>query len=200
MKTSRTRSTWGAYTRATLVVVTLSIATPAMAADPLLMFFLGFLKNVIESNLEAEAGRQAMPAPPIADPPQAQVAFKPPAKLTNDDLRTLVHENFAYLSRAQRDELLEGLDKTLADPALAAHRDAVLSEFVAVARQVGFTHRQLDRLSESQKQALADQFVANYRRLPEEHQQQLFARLRQRTLPLPSDLHDMMMTALTASP
>lgn len=172
---------------------------PARGADPILMFVLGFAKNVIESNLEANANKPApLPLNPL--PPLPAVAYKAPAAMTNDDLRALVEDSFAYLDRAQRVELLTGLEKTLADPALALHREAILGEFVMVARQVGFTHRQLDRLSSAQKRALADQFAANYRSLSPAEQQALMQQLRQRALPLPADLNEMMLTALAAAP
>ncbi len=172
----------------------------ARAADPVLMFFLGFAKNLLDSHLEANAAKAPAPQPmPPEAPLLPAVAFKAPASMTSEDLRVLVNESFAYLDRQQRTELLAGLEKTLADPTLSEHREAIVGEFMNVARQVGFTHRQLDRLSRSQKRAVADQFAANYRRLPAQEQQQLIEHLRMRALPLPEDLHDMMMTAL-ASP
>lgn len=170
----------------------------ARAADPVLMFFLGFAKNIIESHLEANAARAPAPQPIPSQPVLPAVAFKAPGSMTNEDLRVLVNESFGYLNRQQRMELLAGLEKTLADPALAVHREAIIGEFMNVARQVGFTHRQLDRLTLTQKRALADQFASNYRRLPPHEQQQLVEHLRMRALPLPEDLHDMMMTALAA--
>lgn len=177
-------------------LVLLGIPMQARAADPVLMFFLGFAKNVLDSHLEANAARSPAPQPITPEPPLPAVAFKAPGSMTNEDLRVLVNDSFAYLSRQQRAELLEGLEKTLADPALAVHREAIIGEFMNVARQVGFTHRQLDRLTRTQKRALADQFATNYRRLPTHEQQQLVEQLRMRALPLPEDLHDMMMTAL----
>jgi len=174
-------------------------ALPARAADPVLMFVLGFAKNMIESHLEANA-RKPAPLPLNPLPPLPAIAYKAPATMTNDDLRALVEDSFAYLDRAQRAELLSGLEKTLSDPVLAAHRAAILGEFVAVARQVGFTHRQLDRLSSTQKRMLAEQFAANYRGLPATDQQALMQQLRQRALPLPSDLNEMMLTQLAAMP
>lgn len=183
------------------LVALLLVAAPmtARAADPVLMFFLGFAKNLIESHLEANAAKTPAPQPMAPQPALPAVAFKAPGSMTREDRRLLVNESFAYLTRQQRAELLDGLEKALADPALAAERETILAEFMNVARQVGFTHRQLDRLSRTQKRALAEQFAANYRRLPAQEQQQLAEHLRMRALPLPEDLHDMMMTAL-ASP
>lgn len=168
---------------------------PAAAADPVLMFVLGFARNLIESTMEERARRApAAPAPML--PVAPAVAFKAPSAMTNDDLRALVDDSFAYLSRAQRAELYAGLEKALADPALAPERDAMVAEFVMVARQVGFTHRQLERLSAREKRAVVDQFADNYRRLPPPQQQDLIRQLQLRALPLPADLNDMMLTAL----
>lgn len=180
-------------------LVLLGIPMQARAADPVLMFFLGFAKNVIESHLEANAARTPAPQPIAPQSVLPAVAFKAPGSMTNEDLRLLVNDSFAYLNRLQRTELLDELEKTLADPALAVHREAIIGEFMNVARQVGFTHRQLDRLTRAQKRALADQFASNFRRLPPQEQQQLGEQLRMRALPLPEDLHDMMMTALATA-
>jgi hypothetical protein len=199
---TRTRLTRGrkALLLCTAALTFVAAPLPARAADPVLMFFLGFARNLLESHLEANAPKA--PAAPIVAPQPAppEVAYKAPGSMTNDDLRAVVNDSFAYLNRQQRAELLDGLEKTLADPALAAQRDIIVGEFMTVARQVGFTHRQLDRLSRSQKQALANQFAANYRSLPLPEQQRLAEHLRMRALPLPEDLHDMMMTALTSPP
>lgn len=183
-----------------LALVLAGAVRPLHAADPLLMFFLGFAKNVIESHLEANAARTPPSLPPAPQPPLPAVAFKAPAAMTSEDLRLLVNDSFAYLGRQQRAEILAGLEKALADPALAGQRETILAEFMSVARQVGFTHRQLDRLSGVQKRALVEQFAANYRSLPPEQQRQLLEQLRLRALPLPADLNDMMMTALAGTP
>jgi hypothetical protein len=190
--------------RCVLLGLLLLAAAPARAADPLLMFFLGFAKNLIESSLEENAnkpGTKLVPVTPLSVAPAVPVAVdKAPASMTSADLKALVEDSFAYLSAQQRAELLTGLEKTLADPALAVQRDAILTEFVGVARQAGYAHRQLDRLSSSQKRALAGQFAANYRALTPEQQQELLQQLRLRALPLPADLNDMMLTALAAAP
>jgi hypothetical protein len=170
-------------------------ASPARAADPLLMFMLGFAKNLIESAIEANAAKPAAPIalPPLAPPPKA------PARMDESDLQALVDESFGYLTAGQRKELLTGLDKALSDPANAAYRDAIVAQFVSVARQVSFAHRQLARLSAEDKQALAQRFAANYRSLAPEHQQVLSQQLRARALPLPTDLNDMMLSALASA-
>jgi hypothetical protein len=170
-------------------------AGPARSADPLLMFVLGFAKNLIESAIERNAARPtpavALPAP--AAPPKAV------ARMDEGDLRALVDESFGYLSGAQRAELLAGLDRALADPANGPYREAILTQFVGVARQVSFTHQSLDRLSADDKRALAERFAANYRTLSAEQQQHLTQQLRARALPLPADLNDMMLAALASA-
>jgi hypothetical protein len=170
-------------------------AAPARAADPLLMFMLGFAKNLIESAIEANAAR---PAPPLVLPPPAPLP-KAPARMDSADLQALVDESFGYLTATQRAELLAGLDKALSDPANGPHRDAIVTQFVSVARQVSFAHRQLERLSPEHKQALAQRFALNYRSLAPEHQQALSQQLRARALPLPADLNDMMLSALASA-
>jgi hypothetical protein len=168
-------------------------ATPALAADPLLMFVLGFAKNLIESAIEADAAKPAPTAVVTAPLPKA------PAHMDAADLRVVVDESFGYLTAAQRDELLAGLDKALSDPANAPYRDAILAQFLGVARQVSFARQQLERLSPEDKQALTQRFVRNYRALSPEYQQAVSQQLRARALPLPADLNDMMLAALASS-
>jgi len=179
-----------------MVVVSglLLVATPARAADPLLMFVLGFAKNLIES--AAQARKPAATPKPYAENVAPLPQAKPAATMDEADLRALVDESFTYLSRAQRAELLAGLDRALSDPANSAYREAILTQFVGVARQVQFTHGQLDRLSLEDKRAVAERFADNFRRLDPQQQQALLEQLRTRALPLPSDLNDMMLAAL----
>jgi hypothetical protein len=156
------------------------------------MFLLGFAQNLITSAIEAhEAGSNVPPTVP-------QPAMKPPARMDEADLRALVDESFVYLTRAQRDELLAGLNKALSDPENTAQRDAILTEFVSVARKIRFTHRQLNRLSEEQKRTVARRFAEHVRSLTPDQQHALLERLRLHALPLPADLNEMMLAALAA--
>ena len=179
-----------------------ALASPAPAAhgaDPLLMFMLGFAKNLIESAIEENRAQQK-PATVLAAPAPAPPAItKPPAEMDASDLRALVDDSFGYLGTAQRNELLAGLEQALSDPANGPYREQILTQFVNVARQVRFAHHQLDRLSDENKRALADRFAANYRTLPPEQQQALRQQLRARALPLPSDLNEMMLSALAST-
>jgi len=185
---------WSALVSGFVLVTACIHAGPARAADPLLMFLLGWAKNIIESHMDAKGNAQKQPLPvSVFATPSAS---KPPAKVTESDLRSLVDDGFAYLSPSQRAELLAGLEKALGDPANSAHRDDILVQFANVARQAGYTHRQLDRLSTSEKRMLARQFAANYRSLTPEQQQELLQRLKLGALPLPSDLNEMMLAAL----
>ena len=164
---------------------------PAYAFDPLTMFLLGFARNLVTSAIESH---QSKPQPRVVTAPPAQQ--KAPGSFEPADLRTLVDESFAHLSSAQREELLASLDKALSDPANAAHRGVILSQFVTVARQIQFTHTQLNRLSAEEKRVLAERFASNFRSLTPDQQQSLQQQLAQRALPLPADLNDMMLTAL----
>lgn len=180
--------------RRTLAAAALSLGCAshshhAQAADPVLMFVLGFAKNLIESSLKSGATKNDAPAS-VAPPSKSASA------MSDADLRVVIEESFSYLTPAQRSELIAGLDKALSDPANSAYREAIITQFLGVARQVRFTHAQLDRLSADQKRALADQFAANFRTLSTDQQQALLGQLRQRALPLPADLNDMMLATL----
>lgn len=194
----RTRTPARAAGLALALVLALS-AGPAAAFDPVLMFFLGFARNLIESAIEANAAKPAAPVIATAPAPLPAPPAKPAAHMDENDLRVLIDDSFGYLSSSQRAELLAGLEKALSDPANTPYREAILTQFVGVARQVGFTQRQLDRLSVEDKQALAQRFALNYRTLPPQHQQALAQQLQARALPLPPDLNDMMLSALASA-
>lgn len=171
-------------------LATVLAPTPAYALDPVTLFVLPFIRNLIDSAIESHRSKAPARAPaPVS-------ASQPPASLGESDLRTLVDESFAHLTSAQRAELLESLDKTLSDPANAPHRAMIISQFVNVARQVQFNHVQLNRLSAEEKRILAERFASNFRNLTPEQQQSLQEQLTQRALPLPADLNDMMLAAV----
>ena len=186
--------------RAIVIVAAFAQPIAARAADPLLMFVLGFAKNLIETSMQEEKARRGKAGGSnmaSAAVPATLNSPKTPASMDQEDLRVLIDESFVYLSRSQLVELHAGLDKALADPANSAHREAILNQFVTVARQVQFTHGQLNRLSPDDKRLLAERFAASFRTLSPDQQQGLLEQLRQRVLPLPSDLNDMMLAALT---
>jgi hypothetical protein len=163
----------------------------AHAADPVLMLLLGFVQNRINT-LSAEK-----PAPaPKASAPAPRLAPKPIGEMQIDDLRLVVDESFGYLSRSQRNELVTGLDRVLADPANAPHRLSIIMQFLQIAQQVRHAHDTLDRLSPEQKRLVATQFTRNFRELAPEQQSALSEQLRQRALPVPADLSEMMLTEL----
>jgi hypothetical protein len=167
---------------------------PARAGDPLLMFVLGFAKNLLDSSISASKKRAPEPAVVAPLPPQ-----KHASAMTEADLRALADASFTHLTAGQRRELVDGLERTLADPANNAHRESIIHQFVNVARQIQFTQAQLNRLSSEQKQGLAEQFAANFRQLSSADQHAVLEQLRARTMPVPADLNEMMLTALATA-
>jgi predicted nucleic acid-binding protein len=170
------------------------LPAPAQAFDPLTMFLLGFARNLIESAVEAHRSR---PAPRVIAPPTPTP--KAAESLNEAELRALVDESFPHLTRMQREELLASLERTLADPANASQRQLILTQFVNVARQIQFTHVQLNRLSDEEKRVLAERFASNFRTLTPDQQQSLQEQLTQRARPLPVDLNDLMLAAVSTS-
>jgi hypothetical protein len=184
------------------IVLVVVVAQPfaARAADPFLMYLLGFAGNLLESSMkedEANRSKTGVRKVPSIPAPETLPALKAPASMDQEDLRELIDESFSYLSRAQLTELHTELEKALDDPANSAHREAMLNEFVEVARKVQYTHSQLKGLPPDDKRLLAERFAANSRNLSPDQQQALRERLMQRTLPMPTDLNDMVLAALT---
>lgn len=178
--------------RILVLAAVLSLApTAARAADPVLMLLLGFVQNRINT-LSAEKPNP----PPQAAAPAPRLAPKPVAEMQIDDLRVVVDESFSYLSRSQRSELVNGLDRVLADPANAPHRLSIIMQFLQIAQQVRHAHDTLDRLSPEQKRLVATQFTRNFRELAPDQQNALSEQLRLRALPVPADLSEMMLAEL----
>jgi len=169
----------------------------AFAADPILMLLLGFVQNRMAS-IAAEKPATA-PSTQQAPAEAPRLAPKPIAEMQIEDLRAVVDESFAYLSRAQRRELLAGLERVLSDPANAPYRISIVTQFLMMAQQVRHAHDTLDRLSSEQKKLVAVQFTQNFRQLPPEQQAALSQQLRSRALPVPADLSDMMLAELAGA-
>lgn len=180
--------------RSLVLAAALALVPPsAHAADPILMLLLGFVQNRMAS-LAAEK-----PANPPSAPQAPRLAPKPIAEMQIEDLRAVVDDSFAYLSRTQRRELVAGLEHVLSDPANTPYRISILTQFLMMAQQVRHAHDTLDRLSSEQKKLVAVQFTQNFRQLPPEQQAALSQQLRSRALPVPADLSDMMLAELAGA-
>lgn len=164
-----------------LLAALLVFALPARAADPILMFVLGMAR---------EMAMQAAPrAAPVATLPETY----PGTTVSPAELRRLIDGSFAYLSATQREAVFNALNAELLKPSNAAVRASMIEYFAERALQVREAQLRLARLSYGEKQALADAFAQELKRLPQAEAQELRQLLEAGLLPVPADLSRLLL-------
>src|SRR4026208_1731667 len=124
--------------RAVLFSVLLGLATPVLAADPIVMLLLSVAREMIFN-----AVRDRLMAPPAAEPLPAASVY-PGTAVEPAHVRRLIDEGFGYLSRTQRDEVYESLHAQLMDPKNASVR---VSTIVYFAERAAAMRQAQDRLA-----------------------------------------------------
>jgi hypothetical protein len=167
------------------------VVTPA-SADPILMFLLGIAREMIEK--QAAKPRNAPPAEYMPDLAKVYAG----TSVEPDQLRRLIDDSFTYLGDAQRKEIFDSLNGALADPKNAAVRGAMIQYFVEKALTIRAAQMKLAQLSSSEKEYLAAGFRKEFDSLSAEEQTQLGGLLRNRLLPIPNDLNQLLLAAFDA--
>ncbi len=179
------------------IVVVIAMATvcaPALSADPLTLLLLRLIRDkMISTGIEnaAEGAVALQRAPPPALPSLPNVPY---AGFDDAQLRRLIDEGFVHLSSAQRDEVHAGVRRIIDDPKHAAEVPAIIADLAIKASAVRQAHERLNTLSLAQKRRIADEAREEYERMPVDTREQMAAVLRQRLVPLPADLTDMILT------
>lgn len=163
-------------------------ATPAIAADPILMLLLSAAREIVFA-----AARERLAAP--AEPPAA-VATYPGTPVEPAQVRRLVEEAFGYLSETQRQEVFDSLHAELMDPKNAAVRGTMIEYFAHKAIAMREARNRLANLSQPEKTRLASEFKEHVAAMSGEEAAQLAELLRRNLLPVPSDLNEMLLAAL----
>jgi hypothetical protein len=178
------------------VVVAMAIAVfsaPAFSADPLTLLLLRLLRDKIISagieNAVDRAGVPASPPPPSSSPAIPGIAFA----LDEAQLRSLIDEGFVHLTAAQRDEVYASVRRIIADPKNAADVPAIITDLAIKASAVRQAHEQINALSMGRKRRIALEARDEYEKMPAETREQMASVLRQRLVPLPADLTDMIL-------
>jgi hypothetical protein len=173
--------------RRSFFLVLLAFALPVHAAEPLLMFLFGIVREVVSS-----APASAAPAAERAQAPETYPGTTvPPATL-----RRLIDESFTYLSQAQRGEIFEALHAELLKPANVAVSAPLIEHFAARAAQVREAQARLAHLTGQERERLLEDFRAETRTLSEHDLGQLRTVLERGLLPVPSDLNRQLLGAL----
>ena len=163
---------------------------PAFSADPLTLLLLRVLRDkMISTGIENAVERAAVqPATP-----QPLFSGVPYAGLADGQLRQLIDEGFVHLTAAQRDEVVASVRRIIADPKNAAEVPAIIADLAVKASAVRQVHEQLNALSFARKQRIASEAREEYEKMPLETREQMASVLRQRLVPLPADLTDMIL-------
>ena len=167
---------------------------PAQAADPLTLILLRLLRDkIITSGVESavEGASRSNVVAPRAPPGGAD--FSATFGLSDAQLRLLIDEGFVHLTSSQRNEVYVSVRRIIADPKNAAEVPAIIADLAIKASAVRQAHEQINALSFERKRQIAQEARAEYEKMPLESREQMASVLRQRLVPLPTDLNDMIL-------
>lgn len=173
-----------------------AFALPARAADPVLMFLLGWAKNIIERQITEELERRERLPPPMPDLAKTY----PGTTVEPAIIRRLIDDSFLYLSQGQRDEIFHSFNEALLSPRNAAVRGAMIEHFASRALAVRAAQIRLSQLSYREKEMLAAEFRREIRDIPEADIAPLRKVIEQGLLPMPSDMNQLFLAALDSRP
>jgi len=179
------------FLRTAALCLGVALSAPALAADPLTMLLLTIAREALFAAAREHLASRAEEPTPVPN-------TYPGTSVEPAHVRKLVDEGFGYLTTAQRDEVFESLHKNLMDPKNAAVRGPMIEYFTERAIAMRLAQERLARLSYAEKTALVAEFRKEVANLPAEEAEQLSQLLRKNVLPVPGDLNDMLLAALTA--
>lgn len=169
-----------------------AMALHAQAAEPLSLYLLKMLRDqAISAGIEAAV---------------TSVSVPPPAPLTHvygiteEQLRGLINVGFVHLAPEQRAAIYSSLTRMLADPKNALARPLMIEELAVQASVVRGTLERLAALTPAEKRAIVADARAEYARLPDAERGQMVQLLQARVAPIPRDLNDQILAALTGAP
>ena len=176
----------------TLLLIQAAAPLHAPAAEPLSMYLLKMLRDqALSAGIEHAV--TSVPVPPPA--PLTHVYG-----ITEEQLRGLIDVGFVHLTPAQRAAIYSSLTRMLADPQNALARPLMIEELAVQASVVRGTLERLAALTPAEKRAIVADARAEYARLPDAERDQLLQLLQARVAPIPRDLNDQILAALTGAP
>ena len=180
----------------TAAMVIALVCTPAYATDPLTLLLLRVLRDKIISYSIESAVDNATPTrstPPLA-PMLPGLSGSLFAGFDDAQLRRLIDEGFVHLNSAQRDEVYASVRRIIADPKNAADVPEIIADLAVKASGVRQAHEQLNTLSLARKRLIAVEAREAYEKMPVDSREQMASVLRQRLVPLPVDLTEMILS------
>lgn len=184
------------FRRAAAAVALALFCLPAHAADPLTILLLRLLRDkIISAGIESAVERGgALSSSPPPDSPSPPGTIGLTYGLDHAQLRQLIDEGFVHLSASQRAEVYESVRRILADPKNAADVPAIIADLAIKASAVRQAHEQLSLLSATRKRQIAAEARGEYERMAPDTRDQMASVLRQRLVPLPADLNEMILS------
>ena len=178
----------------TLLLAQAAAPLHAQAAEPLSLYLLRMLRDqAISKGIEA-----AVTSVPV--PPPAPALLTNVYGITEEQLRGLIDVGFVHLTSGQRAAIYSSLTRMLADPQNALARPLMIEELAVQASVVRGTLERLAALTSAEKRAIVADARAEYARLPDAERGQLLQLLQARVAPIPRDLNDQILAALTGAP
>ena len=178
--------------RCAALFLSLSLVALPARADPVVMFLLGFARNLLESSKSQ--------ATPLARLGPAELPKTYPGTVVQPEhLQRLIDDCFLHLSQKQRGELFDTLNAELLKPANAAVRGEMIQYFAQTALQVRALQMRLSQLSGVEKEALVDEFSQSIAGMSARERAEFQTIVEQRLLPIPSDLGEMLAARIAQS-
>jgi hypothetical protein len=186
--------------RRLIIFCLLCSLAPSANADPILLLLLRMVRDHAIST-SVQGGIDSVRNEP-STPVVQGYAFSPPSSTPTNarDLRTLIDDNFKYLSSEQRDAVYVSMRQLVDDPKYAQDRPQIMAEFALKARQVGASYQSLEKLTDADRRTLLAQAREGYKSLPSAERGELIDALKNRILPIPRDLNDTMLAELSSIP
>jgi len=175
------------------LAVSLATAGLPVRADPVLMFLVGFARNLAESSAARNPGTTPLPG-------ASRPATYPGTSVQPAHVRRLIDDCFTHLSERQRGEIFETLNAELLKPANAPVRGEMIQYFAQTALQVRALQLRLNQLSAPEKDAMATDLARRLADLPDTDRRQVEAIIRKRLLPVPSDIGERFAARLGPEP
>jgi len=176
---------------AVMVLAMVCIPASAFALDPLTLILLRVVRDkVLSTGLETAVER--VPSPSVQHVPQTNL----PLGLNDGQLKRLIDEGFVHLSSSQRSEVYDSVRRILLDPTNAADAPGIVADLAVKAAAVLQALESLSGLSTDRKREIAREAGEEYAKMPLDTRDELTEVLRQRIMPLPSDLNGMILSEI----
>jgi hypothetical protein len=166
------------------------LVAPA-TADPILMLLMSIARNMVINHAQKPDSEKLLENQ-IVD----TAKYYPGTLVEPDQIRQLIDDSFLYLGSRQRREIFDSFNAELLKPKNAAVRGAMIEYFTDRALVVRAAQLQLARMPWSEKERLAVEFKSELAGLPPEDREKIAELLRERMLPVPSDLNQLLLATL----